>query len=94
MQNMHGLIMFCVVITMLMVYGVGHWQWKECRRRKAFEADAIRDRQELREKADAAASDAAACAAVIDRMENHHPQRRRLHAVRNEQTGVSTWTME
>jgi hypothetical protein len=93
MQNMHGLMMLCVVITILMIYAVGHWQWKECRRRRQFEADAVRDRQEIREVAEAAASDAASCAAVIDKLGNP-PKRRHMHAVRDDNLGVSVWKWE
>jgi hypothetical protein len=46
---------------------MGHWQWKEAKRRRVSELDAELDRREIRKVAEDAASDAAACAAVIDR---------------------------
>lgn len=85
---MHWLTMVCVLVLFGMIYGIGHLVWKLWQRQDAAE----RDHDQTREVAEAAASDAAACAAVIDRLER--PRRRRLHAVQDKTRGVSTWTME
>jgi hypothetical protein len=85
--------MLILLIIIGMIYGVGHWQWKECRRRRAFEEDALRDRQQLREVAETAASEAASCAAVIERL-GKTKAHRKLRAVRDEPHGVSTWQLD
>lgn len=49
------------------IFVIGHWQYRECRRRRAFERAAMIDRQAIRDVAERAASESASCAAVIDR---------------------------
>lgn len=90
---MHPLTMLCLLIVLFMIVGMGRWQWNECRRRRRFEQSALRDRDEIREVAESAASEAASCAAVIDRIGAPQP-RRKLHVVRDSTTGVSTWNWE
>lgn len=92
---MTAFIMTVFLVIFVMIYALGHWHWKECRRHRRAEAAAELDREvatadraEIREVAEAAEAEAAACAAVIDRIGR---PRRRLHAVRDNKTGVSTW---
>lgn len=84
---MHPLTLICLLIAFVLIYGIGHWHWKECRRHRAEE-------QRIREVAEAAASDAASCAAVIDKLGNHLAKRRHLYSVRDEKLGVSVWKLE
>ncbi|MGB3443831.1 MAG: hypothetical protein WBA97_34270 [Actinophytocola sp.] len=84
---MTGLYMLYLLIGFGMIYGLGHWHWSECRRRRDFELDAWQDRREIRQVAEAAASDAAACAAVIDRINKPAKSRRHLRAVRDDKRG-------
>lgn len=65
-------IIYLTVITGL-VYAV----WREHRRRCAFERAAVLDRREIREVAERAACDAAACTDVIKRFPI--TQERHLH---------------
>lgn len=93
---MTGLHTLYLLIVIGMIYGIGCWLYYECRRRRAYEADAIKDRQQIRAVAESAASEAASCAAVIDKLDTPRPRQtgRRLQAVRDERSGVSTWNWE
>ena len=93
---MHWLTMLSILIILGMIYGMGHLLWKLWQRQDATDqrqAATDRKHDQTREVAEAAASDAAACAAVIDRIEAPRP-RPRLRAVRDERRGVSTWDWE
>lgn len=86
---MHWLTMLCLLIVFGMIYGLGHWIWKICQRQAADD----QERGEIRDIAETAASDAASCAAVIDKLDIL-PQRRRLRVVTDKTRGVSTWNWE
>ncbi len=81
---MPGLHMLSLLIIIIMIYAVGHWHYRECQRRRIWEDEAVQDRWEIREVAEVAASEAASCAAVIDKIGTTEPQpNRRLWAVRD-----------
>lgn len=95
MTNLH---MIATLTIMVMIYAIGHWLYRECARRRAWELKADNDRQEIRDVAETAANEAASCAAVIDKLgtgSEPPPQKRsRLRAVHDDRTGVSTWNWE
>lgn len=82
--------MFCLLVAFIMIYGLGHWIWKVHQRLRTKEEEAAQEHAELRKVAETAASDAASCVAVIDKF-GTPPKRRHMRAVRDENTGVSTW---
>lgn len=90
---MHWLTMFCLVIILLMIFGIGRWVWAIHNRLHTKEDEAALEHAEIRKAVESAASDAASCAAVIDKI-GIPPPRRKLHAVRDEVTKVSTWHWE
>lgn len=92
---MTSLHMLCTVIFIGMIYAIGHWHYSECLRRRAWELHADVDRQDIRDVAEGAASEAASCAAVIDKIGTPAaPRRRQLHAVHDQRSGVATWHWE
>lgn len=87
--------MFSLLIAFGMIYGLGHWIWRLHHTIVTKSSDAAREHDELRRVAEAAASDAASCAAVIDKLDVlPQPRRRRLQVVRDEARGVSNWNWE
>lgn len=82
---MTGLNNIYLLIITGMIYTIGRWQHRECRRRRAVERAATRDRAKIRGIAEQAASEAASCAAVIDRIPL--TQERRLHLT-TDQRGI------
>lgn len=80
------------VINFVLICVLGSWLYWERRRRRMVEDGYTQDIDELHVVADKAASEAASCATVLDRYGAcNHASRRRLHAVRNERTGTSSW---
>jgi hypothetical protein len=82
------------VINFVLIAAIGSWLYRECRRRRRKDTWDAQDRTEVRTVAETAASDAASCAAIIDRLETNGQPRRRLHAVHDERSGKSSWHWE
>lgn len=65
---MTGLNIIYLLIMIGMIYAILHWHIREYRRRRAFERQVLRDRKQVREVAERAASEAAACTALLNRL--------------------------
>lgn len=81
------------MLSTIMIGAIGWALYRESERRKAADVAAAQDRRDIRRVAEGAASDAASCVAVVDRIDNL-PRRPRLRAVRDDATRVSTWHWE
>lgn len=75
------------VINSGLIVTIGFWLYWDRRHDR-------KDRKETRAVADRAASEAKSCADVLDRLGPNGHKRRTLHAVRDENTGRSSWHFE